>query len=67
MSPPYAWAVALQDVREAVAPLAEGERVGVLLEALAGLGRARGNERLFLALVQEALRERLGMPGETAR
>lgn len=56
-------AVAAQDVREAMGPLNLQDQVAVLLDVLAERGRASGQPALFLALVQQTMRERIGVVG----
>lgn len=59
-TPAMVKAIAAQDVREALAPLDLPGRVEVVMAVLVEHGRATGDARLFCALVQQAMRERLG-------
>lgn len=51
--------VAATDVRAALEGLSTTDQVGVLMGVLAGLGRRTGDAKLFLALVQQAVADRL--------
>ena len=67
-SPPAALslAIAAQDIREAIQLFDLPNQVAVLMLVLVERGRASGDVPLFLALVNEALRERLALPPGTA-